>query len=509
MKAYPGRAKKFEPSDEFPAGQFFSGLARAPRFPPAQGKRTHTIELTMVQLPEDDELQSRLSKFDVIEAFGAETSNLFNIGFQSYPRKKFARKLSNQSRAESCGAGGRLAGVHSAGPAGGARSHSVDSRPAPALSRRQILAGLAGREDQSTFSRASLLLSLSRQEAAARLDRLDSSGETIDSEEEEVEDGEAWTGEAGAVSLVGLTWVATLGVGGFGRVELVTHNQSGRTFALKKMKKSQIRDTKQQQHILNEKKIMQQCNNPFIVELYKTFKDNKYLYMLMEPCLGGELWTVLRKQKRFQDDTAKFYVGCVILAFDYLHSQGVIYRDLKPENLLLDSHGYVKLTDFGFSRWLTGEERAWTFCGTPEYVAPEIITAKSHDQRADLWSLGILVFELLTGAPPFTNKANPAQIYPAILKGLRSVYFPHYVTGAACEVIRQCCRLAPAQRPGLATLKHFIWFAGQDWARLAERSLSPPRLPHLDSQTDCSNFDTYALDTSEPEDDFSDWAEDF
>ena len=162
---------------------------------------------------------------------------------------------------------------------------------------------------------------------------------------------------------------------------------------------------------------MQQCNNPFIVELYKTFKDNKYLYMLMEPCLGGELWTVLRKQKRFQDDTAKFYVGCVILAFDYLHSQGVIYRDLKPENLLLDSHGYVKLTDFGFSRWLTGEERAWTFCGTPEYVAPEIITAKSHDQRADLWSLGILVFELLTGAPPFTNKANPAQIYPAILKG--------------------------------------------------------------------------------------------
>ena len=148
---------------------------------------------------------------------------------------------SSESRAESCGGGGRLAGVHNtAGPAGGSRSHSVDSRPAPALSRRQILASLAGREDQSTFSRASLLLSLSRQEASARLDRLDSSGETIDSEEEEVEDGETQPGEAGAVSLVGLTWVATLGVGGFGRVELVTHTQSGRTFALKKMKKSQV-----------------------------------------------------------------------------------------------------------------------------------------------------------------------------------------------------------------------------------------------------------------------------
>ena len=139
----------------------------------------------------------------------------------------------------------------------------------------------------------------------------------------------------------------------------------------------QIQDTKQQQHILNEKNIMQSCDSPFIVKLHKTFHDAKFLYMLMEPCLGGELWTLLRRSKRFSDSTAQFYVACVILAFDYLHARGIIYRDLKPENLLLDSSGYVKLTDFGFSRKLNEGEQAWTFCGTPEYVAPEIITNKS------------------------------------------------------------------------------------------------------------------------------------
>ena len=271
----------------------------------------------------------------------------------------------------------------------------------------------------------------------------------------------------------------------------------------------QIQDLKQQQHILNEKKIMQNCRSPFIVELYQTFHDSKYLYMLMEPCLGGELWTVLRNNKRFNDSTARFYVACVILAFDYLHEKGVIYRDLKPENLLLDSSGYIKLTDFGFAKKLAVEEKAWTFCGTPEYVAPEIITNKSHDYRADIWSLGILVFELLTGAPPFTNKANPAQVYPEILKGIRGVCFPSCISASASEIIRQCCRLSPSQRPSLHILKHYIWFAGLDWVRLADRSLPPPKVPRISSSVDSSNFDSYKLDLDEPEEDFSEWAANF
>jgi len=407
------------------------------------------------------------------------------------------------------------------------------------------------------FSRACLLQSISREESAsprfgnARL-KLDSSGETVDSDrfdsnsEASEDDGDNqldsildWEEDAksflsdpaGAnaselheepdsehiteefspftVTLESLTWVATLGVGGFGRVELVTGGQDNTPFALKKMKKSEIQDQKQQQHILNEKKIMQSCGSPFIVELYQTFHDSKYLYMLMEPCLGGELWTVLRNSKRFSDSTARFYVACVILAFDYLHKKGVIYRDLKPENLLLDSSGYIKLTDFGFAKQLAADEKAWTFCGTPEYVAPEIITNKSHDYRADIWSLGILVFELLTGAPPFTNKANPAQVYPEILKGIRGVSFPSCIGASASEIIRQCCRLSPSQRPSLHILKHFIWFTGLDWVRLADRSLPPPKVPRITSSVDFSNFDTYKVDLDEPEEDFSEWAADF
>jgi len=298
------------------------------------------------------------------------------------------------------------------------------------------------------------------------------------------------------VRLEELTWVATLGVGGFGRVELVTAGPTSTPFALKKLKKNEIKDVKQQQHILNEKEIMLECRSPFIVKMYQTFNCPKYLYMLMEPCLGGELWTLLRNSRRFSDQTAAFYVACVILALDYLHTRGVIYRDLKPENLLLDSSGYVKLTDFGFAKQLVGEERAWTFCGTPEYVSPEIITNKSHDQRADVWSLGILVFELLTGAPPFTNrKAVPGQVYQDILKGLRAVPFPAFITGNASEVIRSCCRLSPSQRPPLLTLKRFLWFSSIDWQLLAERRLPPPSVPRISHSISVENFDCYLQET--------------
>ncbi|KAJ8969232.1 hypothetical protein NQ317_002188 [Molorchus minor] len=228
------------------------------------------------------------------------------------------------------------------------------------------------------------------------------------------------------VRLVDLKVLTTLGVGGFGRVELVQiQGRPLKSYALKQMKKAQIVETRQQQHIMSEKEIMGEANCDFIVKLFKTFKDAKYLYMLMESCLGGELWTVLRDKGHFDDSTTRFYTACVVEAFDYLHSRNIIYRDLKPENLLLDNQGYVKLVDFGFAKKLQTGRKTWTFCGTPEYVAPEVILNKGHDISADYWSLGVLMFELLTGTPPFTG-SDPMKTYNIILKGIDAIDFEKY-----------------------------------------------------------------------------------
>jgi len=549
MKSYPGRAKKVDRvawSDKSIPRDI---QARHPHdhHDLYHGKRGHGHVSPEKLLAYYDYPEEELAwgDGDILEALGGETSDIF---LSSSPSKKSKTSV-------------RL------------RSCSVESHPKPVLSRRQILASLEENSwenislssspplseespcswsstssscsstnsfqsltgaSEEVFSRTSLVQSLSREECSQGLE----SGQDTEFNSEASEDDDdvhqvkvnCWEEDVflsdpsrssypcpgpdqglspHEVSLDSLEWVTTLGVGGFGRVELVTAGPQKIPFALKKMKKSEIKDLKQRQHILNEKLVMKSCSSPFIVQLYQTFQDSRYLYMLMEPCLGGELWTILRNSKRFTDSTARFYVACVILAFDYLHDKGLIYRDLKPENILLDSYGYIKLTDFGFAKQLGVEEKAWTFCGTPEYVAPEIITNKSHDYRADIWAIGILVFELLTGAPPFNNKANPAQVYPEILKGIRGVFFPNYISSPASEIIRQCCRLAPQQRPSLEILRHYVWFAGLDWVSLADKTLPPPSVPTIASTVDCSNFDSFKQDMEHPEEDFSDWAETF
>ncbi|XP_026756220.2 cGMP-dependent protein kinase, isozyme 2 forms cD4/T1/T3A/T3B isoform X3 [Galleria mellonella] len=305
--------------------------------------------------------------------------------------------------------------------------------------------------------------------------------------------------------------IATLGIGGFGRVELVQiQGDPSRSFALKQMKKAQIVETRQQQHIMSEKEIMSEMNCEFIVKLFKTFKDRKYLYMLMETCLGGELWTILRDRGQFDDATTRFYTACVVEAFHYLHSRNIIYRDLKPENLLLDSKGYVKLVDFGFSKKLQASRKTWTFCGTPEYVAPEVIMNRGHDISADYWSLGVLMFELLTGSPPFTG-ADPMKIYNKILKGIDAVEFPRSITRNAANLIKKLCRDNPAerlgyQRGGITEIQKHKWFDGFNWEGLAQRTLEPPITPVVKSAVDTHNFDQYPPDADEPPpDDLSGW----
>uniref|UniRef100_A0A8C1KPI3 cGMP-dependent protein kinase n=1 Tax=Cyprinus carpio TaxID=7962 RepID=A0A8C1KPI3_CYPCA len=315
--------------------------------------------------------------------------------------------------------------------------------------------------------------------------------------------------------------IDTLGVGGFGRVELVQlKSDEMKTFAMKILKKRHIVDTRQQEHIRSEKLIMQEAHSDFIVRLYRTFKDSKYLYMLMEACLGGELWTILRDRGNFDDSTTRFYTACVVEAFAYLHSKGIIYRDLKPENLILDHRGYAKLVDFGFAKKIGFGKKTWTFCGTPEYVAPEIILNKGHDISADYWSLGILMYELLTGSPPFSGP-DPMKTYNIILRGIDMIEFPKKITKNAANLIKKLCRDTPSERlgnlkNGVKDIQKHKWFEGFNWDGLRKGTLTPPIIPnvsayaHVTSSTDTSNFDSFPEDNEDPPpDDNSGWDTDF
>ncbi|KAJ6645894.1 cGMP-dependent protein kinase, isozyme 1 [Pseudolycoriella hygida] len=354
------------------------------------------------------------------------------------------------------------------------------------------------------------------------------------------------------VELDDLDIIATLGIGGFGRVELVKYekNHEVQTYALKCLRKKHIVDTHQEEHVFSERTIMLSCNSPFICRLYRTYRDCKYVYMLLEACLGGEVWTILRDRGHFDDFTTQFIVGCVLQAFEYLHARGIVYRDLKPENLMLDTSGYVKLqlesipstddvtiksipatlkltdfhsgyglelkktpVDFGFAKYIGYSSKTWTFCGTPEYVSPEIILNKGHDRAVDYWALGVLIHELLTGSPPFTG-TDPMKTYNIILKGIDMVDFPNHMSRSAIQLIKRLCRDIPAerlgyQRGGTQDIKKHKWFAGFDWDGLANLTLTPPILQPVTGPLDFSNFDIFPMETDFPDDEVSGWDEGF
>ncbi|CAG8575591.1 136_t:CDS:2 [Ambispora gerdemannii] len=283
----------------------------------------------------------------------------------------------------------------------------------------------------------------------------------------------------------------TLGTGTFGRVFLTKFKHTENYYAMKVLKKVEVVRLKQVEHINSEKQILAQVHHPFIVNLFCTFQDDRNLYMLLEYVIGGELFSHLRKAGRFSNDVTRFYAAEIILAIEYLHSKDIIYRDLKPENLLLDSRGHVKITDFGFAKIV--EDRTWTLCGTPEYLAPEIIQSKGHGKAVDWWALGILIFEMLAGYPPFFDD-NPFGIYEKILAG--KIQFPSHFDQNAKDLIKRLLTSDRTKRLGnlrgaSEDVKKHKWFRNVDWQGLYERRTQAPIVPPFQHSGDTSNFEKY------------------
>eukprot|EP00440_Ansanella_granifera_P040838 gb/GFBE01044284.1/.p1 GENE.gb/GFBE01044284.1/~~gb/GFBE01044284.1/.p1 ORF type:complete len:770 (+),score=265.98 gb/GFBE01044284.1/:1-2310(+) len=294
----------------------------------------------------------------------------------------------------------------------------------------------------------------------------------------------------GNIKKANLKVLGLLGCGGFGAVDLVEDKSTGNTYALKALSKGYIVKTGMQNSVMSEKNVQLMCDSPFVVKLYETFNSKDFLYLLLELALGGELYATYNKKNLWGNEKcAKFYVAGTVFAFDHLHSKKIIFRDLKPENLLLNEKGQVKLTDMGLAKVVVG--KTFTTCGTPDYFAPELIASKGHTVAVDWWTLGILTFELLSGHPPFES-ATPMQIYSKVQKGIGKVSFPKKVA-AAEPLIKGLCHASPTERlpmkkGGTTNIKKQKWFEGFNWKDMEELEMDPPYKPTVKSKKDATNF---------------------
>ncbi|KAM9774767.1 ribosomal protein S6 kinase alpha-3 [Syngnathus typhle] len=285
-----------------------------------------------------------------------------------------------------------------------------------------------------------------------------------------------------------------LGQGSFGKVFLVrkvTGPDAGQLYAMKVLKKATLK-VRDRVRTKMERDILVEVNHPFIVKLHYAFQTEGKLYLILDFLRGGDLFTRLSKEVMFTEEDVKFYLAELALALDHLHGLGIIYRDLKPENILLDEDGHIKLTDFGLSKEsIDHENKAYSFCGTVEYMAPEVVNRRGHTHSADWWSYGVLMFEMLTGTLPFQGK-DRKETMTMILKA--KLGMPQFLSSEAQSLLRNLFKRNPSNRlgagpDGVEEIKRHQFFSTIDWNKLFRREIPPPFKPAAGRPDDTFYFD--------------------
>ena len=287
-----------------------------------------------------------------------------------------------------------------------------------------------------------------------------------------------------------------LGTGSFGRVLLVKFLSNNTLYAMKILNKSQIKLKHQEEHTQTERDLMVKINNPFIVNIKFAFQDDSQLYIVSDFMQGGDMFYHLHFNKKFDEERAKFYTIELILGLEFLHKNSMIYRDLKPENILMDSKGHLKISDFGLSKILDNpQDKAYTLCGTPQYLAPEILKNRGYDKTVDWWSLGCFLYEMLTGYLPFYIPKG--DINPKIFE--EPLRFPSYVNPEAIDLICKLLVVNPKKRLGYGEedalqIKNHSYFEGIEWEKYWNKEIEPPFVPQLDDEMDLKYFDKMFTD---------------
>uniref|UniRef100_A0A8C4HTY1 Protein kinase C n=1 Tax=Dicentrarchus labrax TaxID=13489 RepID=A0A8C4HTY1_DICLA len=286
-----------------------------------------------------------------------------------------------------------------------------------------------------------------------------------------------------------LVFHKVLGKGSFGKVLLAELKGQGQYFAVKVLKKDVVLMDDDVECTMVEKRVLALAwENPFLTHLYSTFQSKEHLFFVMEYLNGGDLMFHIQDKGRFDLNRATFYAAEIIVGLQFLHSKGIIYRDLKLDNVMLDKDGHIKIADFGMCKEsVFGDVRATTFCGTPDYIAPEILLGQKYTFSVDWWSFGVLVYEMLIGQSPFQGD-DEDELFESIRSD--TPHYPRWITKEAKSLLELLFERDPSRRLGVVgDIRAHAFFKTINWPALEKRAVEPPFKPKVKSPSDCSNFD--------------------